>query len=308
MMRYGPSPTGLHVVDAHMHLWDPAVLTYQWLAQPKISFAGDAAKLPQPYGLAEYRRDAAFAAVPVHVHKIVHIEANADDPMAETAWLQRLAKTDPAGMPNAIVAAADLTGPHVGDALARQATYANVRGIRQILNRHVDAHFRYVERDYLNDPAWQRGFGWLARHHLSFDLQLYPTQMADAVRLARRHPDTLLILNHAGMFVARGSVAGYRLWRDGLRALAACDNVCIKLSGLVMVDHAWTVESLRPYVLKAIDLFGPARCLFASNFPVDGLHATYGAVWRTWAEIVVGASADEQHALFGGNAERVYRL
>jgi predicted TIM-barrel fold metal-dependent hydrolase len=75
-----------------------------------------------------------------------------------------------------------------------------------------------------------------------------------------------------------------------------------------MVDHAWTVESLRPYVLKAIDLFGPARCLFASNFPVDGLHATYGAVWRTWAEIVVGASADEQHALFGGNAERVYRL
>lgn len=110
------------------------------------------------------------------------------------------------------------------------------------------------------------------------------------------------------MFVGRHSPAGYRAWRNGLRELAACPNVAVKISGLAMFDHCRTVESLRPYVLETIDAFGVERAMFASNFPVDRLFATYDALWRAYAAIVAGMSDAEQRLLFGGNAERIYRI
>ena len=110
------------------------------------------------------------------------------------------------------------------------------------------------------------------------------------------------------MFVDRGSVAGWREWRDGLRALAAASNVAIKLSGMGMVDHRWTVESLRPYALEAIDAFGAERAMFASNFPVDRLYGSYAALWRAFEAIVADMSAAERDALFRRNAERIYRI
>jgi predicted TIM-barrel fold metal-dependent hydrolase len=103
-------------------------------------------------------------------------------------------------------------------------------------------------------------------------------------------------------------VAGWRQWRDGMRGLATCPNVMVKISGLGMVDHAWTVESIRPYVLETIDAFGVDRCMFASNFPVDRLHGSYRAVWQAFADVIAGASDAEHAALFRDNAMRVYRL
>jgi predicted TIM-barrel fold metal-dependent hydrolase len=75
-----------------------------------------------------------------------------------------------------------------------------------------------------------------------------------------------------------------------------------------MFDHRWTVESLRPYVLETIEAFGVDRCMFASNFPIDGLHSSYGALWQAYAETVADASAAEREALFLRNAERYYRI
>ena len=160
----------------------------------------------------------------------------------------------------------------------------------------------------MHDAAWRRNFALLKRHAMSFDLQLYPSQMNDAAALAREHHETQFIVNHAGMFVDRSSVQGYRAWRDGMRALAACENVAVKISGLAMFDHAWTVESFRPYVLETIDTFGCERAMFASNFPVDRLFASYGALWNAYASIVGDASASEKDALFRRNAERIYRI
>ena len=95
---------------------------------------------------------------------------------------------------------------------------------------------------------------------------------------------------------------------DGLRALAARANTAVKLSGFAMFDHHWNVESFRPYVLEAIDAFGTERCMFASNFPIDGLHSSYATLWSAYAQIVSGASHAEQADLFAQNAERYYRL
>lgn len=294
----------MKVVDPHMHLWDLKRLRYAWLADPQVAFSGDNRLLAHDYGPAEFRADTAG----VEVLAVVHVEAAQDpaNPLAETRWLQALA--DDGGLPQAIVAYADLSQPDVDATLAAHAAHRNVRGIRQILNVHADPRYDYVGRHYLREAAWRAGYARLRAHGLSFDLQVYPSQMAEAAELARAHPDTPMIVNHTGMFVDRDRVEGWRAWRDGLRGLAACPNVAIKISGLGMFDHAWTVESIRPYVLEAIATFGVERCMFASNFPVDKLHAGYRAIWQGFADVVAGASEAERAALFHDNARCIYRI
>jgi predicted TIM-barrel fold metal-dependent hydrolase len=297
----------MRVVDPHIHLWNLERLYYPWLVRPTRTFMGEYASLSTTHGVEQFLADAAG----VEVLKVVHVDAGHDpaDPVAETRWLQSLAdRPESPGLPQGIVAYADLSAPDVERTLRAHLESPNLRGIRQILNVHPDPLYDYVGRHYMREPGWRRGFGVLATCGLSFDLQLYPTQMPEAAQLAREHPDTTLIVNHAGMFVDRSSVAGWRAWRDGMRALAACPNVAVKISGLGMIDHHWTVESLRPYALETIDAFGVDRCMFASNFPVDRLYGSYVSLWQAYAAIVAGASPAEHDALFRHNAERIYRI
>ena len=297
----------MQVVDPHIHLWDLKTHHYPWLANPGVSFVGDARELKHDYLLADLLREAGE----VEILKVVHVEANHDpaDPVEETRWLQGLAnEAGSRGMPNGIVAGVDLSAPDATQVLEGHAAFANTRGIRQILNVHENKLFDYIGRHLMRDSVWRENFALLRRYDMSFDMQIYPSQMDEAVALAQAHADTQIIINHAGMFVDRSSVAGYRAWRDGMRKLAGCPNVTVKLSGFAMFDHQWTVESLRPYVLETIDAFGVERAMFASNFPVDRLFGSYEDLWRAYASIVADASAAEKDALFRRNAERVYRI
>ncbi|REE22100.1 MULTISPECIES: amidohydrolase family protein [unclassified Paraburkholderia] len=297
----------MQVVDSHIHLWDLKTHRYPWLENPGVSFVGDARELKHDYLLDDLLGDAGD----IDVLKLVHVEANHDpaDPVEETRWLQSIADRKASrGMPNAIVAAVDLSAPNAPAVLEAHASFANTRGIRQILNVHDNKLFDYVGRHFMREPQWREHFALLRRYGLSFDLQLYPSQMEEAAALARAHGDTQFVINHAGMFVDRSSVAGYRAWREGMRLLADCPNVAVKISGLAMFDHQWTVESLRPYVLETIDTFGVGRAMFASNFPVDRLFGSYADLWHAYASIVEGASVAEKEALFCRNAERCYRI
>jgi predicted TIM-barrel fold metal-dependent hydrolase len=296
----------MQVVDPHIHLWDLSTHHYPWLAKPQTSFVGDARELKHDYLIRDLLRDAGSVAV----LKVVHVDANHDpaDPVEETRWLQSIADGEGRGMPDGIVAGADLSADNAPQVLEAHAAFANTRGIRQILNVHDDPLYDYVGRHYMHEPQWRRHFALLKRYGLSFDLQLYPSQMNDAAALAREHPDTQFIVNHAGMFVDRASPSGYRAWREGMRALAACPNVAVKISGLAMFDHDWTIESFRPYVLETIDSFGCERAMFASNFPVDRLFGSYTAIWNAYARIVADASESDKDALFVRNAERIYRI
>jgi predicted TIM-barrel fold metal-dependent hydrolase len=295
----------MQVVDPHVHFWDLDTHHYPWLANPGTSFVGDARDLKHNYLPDDLLREAGD----IEVFKVVHVEANHDpaDPVEETRWLESIADAGK-NLPNAIVAAADLSAPNAPEILAAHAAFKRTRGIRQILNVHAKPLYDYVGRHYMREPAWRKHFALLEQHGLSFDLQLYPSQMEEAAALARAHPGVPIIVNHAGMFVDRNGVHGWRAWRDGLRVLAACPNVSVKISGLAMFDHEWTVESLRPYVLETIDAFGASRAMFASNFPVDRQFGTYADLWRAYASIVSDASESEHTALFRSNAERIYRI
>jgi predicted TIM-barrel fold metal-dependent hydrolase len=300
------SANGLAIVDPHMHLWDLSRHYYSWLQDDPLpnNPAGDVTPIAnRSYGIDDYLADSADW----DVRAVVHVECGLPkkDQLSETDWLQSLAKAR--GYPQGIVAGASLDDREVEPLLEAHAARANVRGIRQIINWHADPTKTYTARDLIDDPAWRRGFALLARYGLAFDLQLYPSQMPAAARLAAEHPGTPLIINHAGMPTDRDT-AGIEAWRSGMALLAAEPNVAVKISGLGMVDRAWTVDSIRPFVLTTIELFGVDRAMFASNFPVDRVHGAFGAHYGAYDAITNAFSASERARLFGETARKIYRL
>ena len=292
-------------VDAHMHLWDLRRLRYPWLAPPFSDEGpnGNVGAIANDYLPEDYLRDLASW----NLVGAVHVQAGTDpaDALAETEWLETLAQRH--GIPSAIVAFADLTSPDLESHLGRQAASPLVRGIRHIANWHADADKTYTASDPLGDPAWRRGYARLADFGLSFDLQIDPGQMLEAARLAAANRDIPVIVNHTGMPLDRNS-AGLARWRDGMRALAQLDHVSVKLSGLGLVDHAWTTQSISPFILETIELFGTGRCMVASDAPTDKLFAPLDRVMTAHAEILAGFNGDERRDMFGRNAARIYRL
>ena len=296
------------IVDAHMHLWDLDKVRYPWLTPPlPVGITGDVGSIAKTYLLDDYLSDAGGQGGKLRVAKVVHVEAGANpaDSLIETRWLQSVADTR--GYPHALVAHAELNSPHVEALLAEHASHRNVRGIRQILNWHPDPQKTYTPRDLLADPDWQKGFALLRKYGLSFDLQIYPGQMPAAAQLAARHPDTPMILNHTGMPVDRDA-AGLEAWRTGMLALAQQPNVAVKISGLAMLDWQWTPDSLRPFVHQALEIFGPARCMFASNFPVDRLFGAFSRQYSAYQSLAASLGATERAQVFATNAARIYRI
>jgi predicted TIM-barrel fold metal-dependent hydrolase len=102
--------------------------------------------------------------------------------------------------------------------------------------------------------------------------------------------------------------AAFETWLDAMSVLAACDNVTVKISGLGMMFHNWTEEMIAPFVRKTITLFGPERCMFASNFPVDGMFSSFDRLWTAYANIVTDMSASDKDRLFRQTAEHIYRI
>ena len=297
----------MQIIDAHHHLWDLTHNYYPWLTDDiQDILCGDYTAIQSDYLITDYLEDIKNQTVV----KSVHLQAAYDpnDPVGETRWLQAVAdSTNSLGFPHGIVAFADFSDPNVEAILEGHCQYPNIRGIRHILNRHVDPVLNMADRDYLNDPTWRRNFGLLKKYNLSFDLQVYYQQMVDAASLAREYPDIQIILNHTDMPAERDE-SGLDGWREGLRMLAACPNIAAKISGLGMVDHHWTVEGIRPFVLQTIEIFGIDWCMFASNFPVDKLMSDYDATWNAFKEITADFSEDDRRKLFHDNAARYYRL
>jgi predicted TIM-barrel fold metal-dependent hydrolase len=294
------------VIDAHHHLWDLQNNKYPWLQERplKLRLEGNIEPIAKDYLIKDYLDDIRNQ----NVVKSVHVQTGWDpaNPVGETRWLQGVA--DQHGYPHGIVARASLDAPDVQQVLEGHLRYKNVRGIRHMINWHPDPVKTYVDRpDLVKTSAWQRGFALLHRFNLSFDLQLYPAQMADAAALAHAHPETLIILNHAGMPVDRHE-EGIGLWKRGIQQLASSPNVVVKISGLGTVDWQWTVNSIRPFVMQTIEAFGISRCMFASNFPIDKLFSDFDTLYDSFRQITASFTADERRKLFHDNAARYYRL
>ena len=299
---------GLEVVDAHQHLCDLTRASYPWLEGPPIPrYHGDDVPLRRDYQLADYLADAAgLEALGARLVGSVHVENGAADPMRESAWIDEVIGAN--GMPSVQVVKVDLAAPDARDQLAAHASRGSVRGVRDILNWHTDPFFSHRDRaDLMTDPAWLDGFSALAEFGMSFDLQVFPDQLEQAAALAADHGDIPIVLDHAGMPIDR-SPRGLSRWRRQLAAVAAVPTTMVKISALGTNDHSWTADGIRRVVLDTIDVFGADRCMFGSNFPVDGLYSTFGALYRAFDSITADLSERERAGLFSRNARHFYRF
>jgi predicted TIM-barrel fold metal-dependent hydrolase len=298
--------TDLPIIDAHQHFWDLGRNRHPWLSdEPPIPFRyGDYAALRRDYLPADYRRDTAR-------HRIVgtvHIEAEFDPahPVAETDWLADLAARE--GLPSVCVGQARLDRQDAAEVLAGQAARPMVRGIRYKPSAAPSPH--EAARGWagsMDCPAWRDGYALLDQHGLSFDLQTPWWHLDAAADLARDFPSTQIVINHTGLPSDR-SEEGLARWRAALEHVAAAPNVALKISGLGRPGHDWTFEANGPVIRDAIAIFGPERCLFASNFPVDGLVGSYDAIVDGFLRAIEDRPEAERRMLLHDNARRIYRM
>jgi predicted TIM-barrel fold metal-dependent hydrolase len=259
-------------------------------------------------------------------------------PVGETEFVESIAaghagrgpaSTRPAA---AIVGAADLMlGARVAGVLEahRQASPERFRGIRYWTT--WDEHPEQVQlrsvapKGLAYDRTFREGFACLERYQLSFDAWMLFPQLPDAVDLARAFPGITIILGHLGGLVGVGAYANraevFQTWKANVAAVAKCPNVIMKLGGIGLprLGFGWherekppssmdLAQAAAPYIKHCIEQFGPDRCMFESNFPVDKVSASYNVIWNAFKRIAQGYSASERQALFYGTAARVYRL
>ena len=296
----------LGIVDAHHHFWDLERNYLPWLSdEPPIPFRyGDYSALRQNYLPADYARNTAGFTIRGSV--FVETEWDRRDPVGETRWIHAIAAS--AGLPSAVVAHAALDRPDVEDVLAAHAAFPLVRGIRHkpAAAAAPDAVVRGAPGS-MSDPRWRRGYALLERHGLSFDLQTPWWHLAEAAELAAAYPATQIILNHTGLPADR-SPAALDGWRAAMRRLAEEPNVAVKISGIGLPGRPWTVADNGPIVRDTIALFGVERCMFASNFPVDGLVASFDTICDGFFTITADLGLADREKLFARNAQRIYRI
>jgi predicted TIM-barrel fold metal-dependent hydrolase len=289
------------IVDAHHHIWRQAALP--WLAgpmQPRIF--GPYEPIRRDYPVAEFLADLKGSGV----QKTVYVQANWADPLEEADYVTRA--HDEAGFPNALVAYADLLAPDVRPALDRLARYKLLRGIRMQIHWHENPLYRFAPKpDLADDETFRKNFGRLADYGLSFELQVFAPQMEGAARLAHDFPRTTFILQHCGM-PEDLSETGMAAWRAGMKRLAAEPNIVNKLSGLGTFIHRNDPDHIARIVQESVALFGPSRCLYGSNFPIEKIWTAYPPLIDAFRAALAPYPAADQEAMLSGTATRVYRL
>ncbi|MFD7923702.1 amidohydrolase family protein [Streptomyces sp. NPDC059740] len=272
-------------VDAHHHLWDLARRDQPWMDGPWADPIRRTFALPDlaPH-LSAHRIDASV---------VVQACSSAE----ETRELLALAaQSDTVA---GVVGWADLTDPGLPGVLA--SLPSGLVGVRHQVQDEADP-------DWLTRPEVLRGLAAVADAGLVYDLLVGHGQLAAAQRAVRELPQLTFVLDHA----AKPAVAGgaREPWAGGVAGLAALPNVVCKLSGLVTEAdwRTWTPEQVLPWAREVLDLFGPQRLMFGSDWPVCTLAAGYDQVVDLAEAATAGLDAAERSAVFGGTARRVYRL
>ena len=332
----------LPIVDPHHHLWDRRNYAAPAAAEhPFMTAIADARR----YLLDELMADTSSGH---NVVATVFVECGAfykaDGPLAlrpvgETEFVNGVAAMSASGLYGDFRACAGIVGRAdllLGDGVVEvleahvAAGGGRFRGIRNSASFDADKEvlgpLNRVEAGlYLRDD-FRTGFGHLAQMGLSFDAWLLEPQLGDMIDLARAYPETTIVLDHVGTPIGRGSYEGrlqerFAGWRANIRELAKSPHVNVKLGGLAMAfcnfpsflaepraPSEQLAEEWRPYIETCIEAFGPERCMFESNFPVDMGSCSYATLWNAFKRIAAGYSADEKTALLSGTAKKVYRL
>ncbi len=334
----------LPIIDPHHHLWDRTQGNTGDLPPPRHGFEAMLRMVPH-YLFDELLADMTrghnvIGTVYMECGSMYRAEAApAFRPVGETEFVNGVAAMAASGLYGDSRACAGIVG-HVDLTIGAPA--------RAVLEAHIAAgggRFRGIRHAASSDPdpavlgplghraaglyldaRFREGFAQLAPLEMSFDAWMLEPQLGDLVDLARAFPETTIVLDHVGTPLGIGTYAGRREerfagWLANIQALAALPNVFVKLGGLAMVfpgfdsfmaatpaSSTQLAAEWRPYIDACIQAFGPTRCMFESNFPVDIGSCTYDVLWNAFKVLSQGYSADDKTALFNDTARRVYRL
>lgn len=291
------------MIDAHHHIWLQKDLP--WLLgpeQPRIF--GPYAPIKRDYPTKEFLFDVAGAGIT----KSVYVQANWAPNWAadEVAWVQEQAEIN--GLISGIVGYADMTVEDVRPQLDKLKRHDLMRGIRQQFHWHENPLYRFAPHaDLCLDPRVRANIARLADYGWTFDLQVFPSQMAGAAKLAKACPEVTFVLQHAGM-KEDTTKKGHKTWSDGMKRLAECPNVVTKLSAFGTFIHRNDPEFIADMVTSTEAMFGADRCMFGSNFPIEKIWTDYGSLFTAFRDAASALSQKKQTAIFSDTAERVYRL
>ncbi|MCJ7772592.1 MAG: amidohydrolase family protein [Desulfobacterales bacterium] len=259
-------------------------------------------------------------------------------PIGETEFVDEIAEQSLQGTEDqakiaGIVSHANLTlGDRVEEILdAHEAAGKGLfRGIRHAGAREEVSEALMIpgrgDKDLFSREDFRQGVKLLGSRELTYESWHYHHQLKSYTELAKSVPDTIVILDHFGTPLGVGPYEGkreeiFKQWKIDIAKLAQCENVFAKLGGLAMPDngYGWHLDAVPPtsdefvaaqkwYYLHTIECFGPDRCMFESNFPVDRLSLSYHVVWNGFKKMVADFSEDEKDMMFSGTATKVYRL
>lgn len=284
-------------VDAYHHVTEPSRNTYDWLTEEGAiytDYLGDYKLVRADWGMARLLREFHGS----NVIKSVHVEAawSGPDPVDETRYLATV--TAEHGMPDAYVVLCDMTGGDARPQLdAHLAASPLVRGVR--IREHPEG----------DHPVFLDNLRACAERDLHFETRAWPGRLMRCHTSAAAVPEAQFVVGASGMPMA-DTPEEFQHWRRELTALAELPNVHCKVGGLGMVQHHWTVESIRPWVLAMIELFGVERVMFGTNWPVDAVYASYLMTVDAYRTILAeaGFSRDDQARMLARNAEAFYRI
>lgn len=275
------------IIDTHMHLWDLEKLDYPWLE-------GRETPISHNFLVADYHQ----ATEGCGIRKMVFVECGRapEQYLEEVEWVMRLAQDEP--RIQGIVAYFPIEkGARALPELEELTSRSLVKGIRHGVNA-----------DLLEDADFIKGVQLLAKHELSFDLNISSDLMPEAIRFIQQCSDTQFILDHMGN--PRIKDQELNTWTSQMQELAKLENVCCKVSGIITKadpDH-WKPDDLRPYVVTALETFGADRVMFGGDWPVVLLAGSYQDWLTALQDITETLSPSEKKRLFYANAEKVYRL
>lgn len=283
-------------IDTHVHFWDHSLEGFHWpWLEPGFSYrhVTGSHELDAPrYTAPEFREETCGAGVV----GIVHVQAAGPmpDPDRETAWLEAMA--DEHGLPNAIVGSCDLRDEGAPELLRRHARYSRLRGVR-------DVRLKEVEPEQV-----AHAFDAIADLDLSVQLRFPPERFDQLGQLAARWPMVPLALSHGCLPLER-TPETFATWRSELNRLASHENVYCKISAVAGAsDPDWTLESIRPWILTCVETFGPQRCMFGMNWPIDRLVGSYHDILDAYRQVTAELGAEAQASVLHGTAQHFYGL
>jgi L-fuconolactonase len=273
-------------IDTHQHFWAYNPREYPWMGPGMESLQRDYL----PPDLAPLLKAAAIDGT---------IAVQARQTLEESYWLLELADQYPFN--HGVVGWVDLRSPRVEEDLEKLSRHRKFRGVRHIVHDEPDDRFMLRE-DFL------RGLGRLAGFGLTYDLLLFPRHLPVACEVVKRFPEQTFVLDH----ISKPLIKAHRLepWATDIRRLASFPNVACKISGMVTEADwkHWQARDFPPYLDVVLECFGTKRLMVGSDWPVCTLAASYGQVMQIAGDFIGKLSKDEQAAVWGENAKRIYQL